>query len=345
MHRRTRALVAGAVVLAACGSSEAASPEAPSTVGGIGELPDALPGASTDPTTVATASSVPTTSDAVPPTTAGAAGPTPIGRLADGNRVLVIGDSILASISNRYGDQLCQQLVPRGWAVEVDAEVGRFIEFGRQVLARRPTTDWDAAIVMLGNNYDGDPDAFARELDALLDELEPRPVLLLTVTRFEVEQDEVNWITTIEAGRRDNVQLLDWTSPTAEGAPGAEELLTGDGLHLTTKGQDALATLISRAMGRAPAGSEGECRRSTFRDDTAGSLPEESGGRSDDDDDGDGVVPTTRPRRPVTTTTSPRAPDEPEPPASEAPEPRPTSPPEPSEPPETPPAGSAPAAT
>ena len=52
----------------------------------------------------------------------------------------MIGDSVLASISNRYGDELCDQLVPRGWVVEVDAEVGRRIEFGRQVLAQRRAT-------------------------------------------------------------------------------------------------------------------------------------------------------------------------------------------------------------
>ena len=93
--------------------------------------------------------------------------------------MLVIGDSILASISERYGGQLCDRLVPRGWAVEVDAEVGRFIEFGRRVLDRRLDAGWDAAVVMLGNNYGGDPEAFGRELDALLDELAPMPVVLI----------------------------------------------------------------------------------------------------------------------------------------------------------------------
>ena len=61
----------------------------------------------------------------------------PVGRLVDGNRVLVIGDSILASISNRHGGQLCDRLVPRGWAVEVNAETGQHVEYGRQVLRRR----------------------------------------------------------------------------------------------------------------------------------------------------------------------------------------------------------------
>ena len=70
----------------------------------------------------------------------------------------MIGDSVLAAISNRYGNQLCTELVPRRWVVEVDAEVGRRIDFGRQVLAKRGDDDWDAAVIMLGNNYDGDAD-------------------------------------------------------------------------------------------------------------------------------------------------------------------------------------------
>ena len=126
---------------------------------------------------------------------------------------------------------------------------------------------------MLGNNYGGDPQEFGRELDRLLDELAPRPVLLLSVTRFEPEQDEVNYVLTGAANQRDDVRLLDWAARTAEDAPDAGELLAGDGLHLSADGQQALATMISRAMGRAPSGAEGECLRSPFRDDSAGSMP------------------------------------------------------------------------
>src|SRR5262245_15564757 len=50
--------------------------------------------------------------------------------LVEGTRVLMIGDSIMASTSSRYGGEMCKELVPRGWSVEVDAETGRFIDFG-----------------------------------------------------------------------------------------------------------------------------------------------------------------------------------------------------------------------
>jgi hypothetical protein len=226
---------------------------------------------------------VPSTSAARPSADPAADDARPIGRLVEGNRVLVIGDSILASISNRYGDQLCQQLVPRGWEVEVAAEVGRFVEFGREVLEQRPPEDWDAAVVMLGNNYRGDPLAFDDELARLLDELQPLPVLLLDVTRFEPEQDEVNVVVVGAANRRDDVRLLDWTTRTGEGAPDADELLADDGLHLSARGQEELATMIARAMGRAPSGSTGECLRSSYDDDSGGSMP--SGDGSSDDDE------------------------------------------------------------
>jgi len=293
MHRRAvvHALAATTLALlaAACGSSDAAAPDAPSTIGGVGALPDTLPGvASTLPpsTDAVTATTVEDSSPDDAPTTSapGDDSALPVGRLVDGNRVLVIGDSILASISSRYGDQLCDRLVPRGWEVEVDAEVGRFVEFGRQVLERQPVDEWDAAVVMLGNNYRGDPEAFGRELDLLLDELRPLPVLLLTVTRFEAEQDEVNYVLVGEANQRDDVRVLDWAGRTAEDVDDADELLTGDDLHLTAAGQDELAAMIGRGLGRAPSGAEGSCLRSSFRDDSGGSMPSTS---DDDRDDGD----------------------------------------------------------
>ena len=49
-------------------------------------------------------------------------------------------------------------------------------------------------------------------ISELLDELGPLPVLLLNVTRFEPQQDEVNFIVTGEAHRRDGVRLLDWAT-------------------------------------------------------------------------------------------------------------------------------------
>ena len=76
----------------------------------------------------------------------------------------MIGDSIMASTSRRYGGEMCQELVPRGWEVEMDAETGRFVDFGDRVLDSRLDAEWDVAVVMLGNNYGADKAVFEEYL-------------------------------------------------------------------------------------------------------------------------------------------------------------------------------------
>jgi hypothetical protein len=209
---------------------------------------------------------------------------------------------VLASLSSRYGNQLCTNLVWRRWAVEVDAEVGQRITFGRQVLAKRMAAGWDAAVVMLGNNYDGDPQAFKAELDALLDELGPIPIVLVTVTRFRPEQDQVNYILTTTANERPNVQLLDWQERTAQ--PDADTLLGGDGLHLSDEGRVMLANLLTNTLGTAPRGQVGKCLPSSFTDDSQGSVTGGTSG-SQSSPSSAGRTSTTRPHH-ATTTTPPR---------------------------------------
>ena len=91
----------------------------------------------------------------------------------------MIGDSLMASTARRYGGELCTAVVPDGWDVEVDAETGRFIDFGERVLDRRLDDDFDAAVVMLGNNYGANPDVFRDGLEQIVDDLAPRPTILL----------------------------------------------------------------------------------------------------------------------------------------------------------------------
>ena len=63
---------------------------------------------------------------------------------------------------------------------------GRAIEAGLSVLRSDvDVDDWDAAIVNLGSNYRGDADDYAADLRAILTELAPVPVLVVTVTEFE----------------------------------------------------------------------------------------------------------------------------------------------------------------
>jgi hypothetical protein len=194
-----------------------------------------------------------------------------IGEVAEGNRILMIGDSILASTSSRYGNHMCEAVVPLGWQVAVEAEPSRFVDFGNRVLDRMlpdgpsidPADDWNAAVVFLGSNYGSDAFEYEAELVRILDRLAPRPTLLLTVTEYRPNYVEVNEVVNRLGAERDNVTVLDWKSISE--TPG---VLSGDRLHPTDAGRRALAESVAVALGPY-AGGVGECLRSTFRDDSA----------------------------------------------------------------------------
>jgi hypothetical protein len=265
MRRRGRSpliVLAAATALAACGSGGAASPsEAPSTVGNVGRLPAELPDRSTPPGNGDDGRApYVTTEDDHPGDVSDDALTWPLGRvgeLADGNRLLVLGDSILEATGSRYGGEMCSRLNPHGWAVALDAENGRDAGVGLDVLENRLETgeDWDAAVVLLGNNYRNEPAELEEQLGEILDLLAPAPVLLLTVTEFESEQAEVNFVIRSLADERPNVRVLEWAERTRH-----DDSLTGrDGLHLTEDGKVALVAMIRLALGDAPSGSFGQC--------------------------------------------------------------------------------------
>jgi lysophospholipase L1-like esterase len=247
-----------AVALAACGSGGAASTaDSPATVGNVGELPGTLVPASTSPPS--TSDGAPSSSGDEPFVTAPDDGGPPlrVGEVAGGNRLLVLGDSLLEATSSRYGGEMCARLVPHGWAVEIDAENGRDAAVGLQVLEDRldEGEEWDAAVVMLGNNYRNDPQQLDQQIGAILDRLAPAPVILLSVTEFEQEQAEVNYVLRSEAAERANVALVEW----AERTRYDDSLVGADGLHLSERGKIALTAMVRLALGDAPPGSFGEC--------------------------------------------------------------------------------------
>lgn len=248
-------------LVAGCGTAESDTGAGSSTlapvvtVGGVGALPAAdraVPDSSVAPTTVS----------------ADPAGQL-IGEIATGSRLLAIGDSILASTSSRYGNQMCQTLVPLGWQVAVEAEPSRFVEFGNDVLDQvlrdgvAPVDDWNAAVVFLGSNYRGDPLAFESELRQIVDRLAPRPTLLLTVTEYRPDWSEVNEVILRVAATSDHVTLLDWKTIAEE--PG---VLSGDRLHPSEAGRQTLADAIAAELGPVSPVA-GTCLPSVFRDDSA----------------------------------------------------------------------------
>lgn len=187
-----------------------------------------------------------------------------LGTVAKGNRILMIGDSILASTASRYGGAMCTAAVPAGWRVAVEAEQGRFVDFGRRVLQARLADGWDAAVVFLGTNYTGGKDRYAERLAGIVDDLAPRPTLLVTTTLFRAKQAEVNEAIRTVASSRRHVTVLDWTEISAQ--PG---VLSRDRVHPSSQGVAILVRAIGRAIGTAPS-SPGSCLKSEFVDDSSG---------------------------------------------------------------------------
>jgi hypothetical protein len=280
-----------AVLLAACGEDDlAAPPSSDGTVAGVGVLPEPL-------TRSALLGATTTASTEPRPTVTIERELPPVGERVTGNRLLMIGDSILASTSRRYTGEMCLGLVPLHWAVEVDAEKSRFIDFGSRVLNARldpeADLDWDVAAVFLGTNYGGDIAAYTSELDEILGRLAPRPTLLYTVTEFRPNRADVNEAIRSMLAYYPNVQVIDWATIT-DADP---TLLGADGYHLSPAGISRLVFETALALGGAPTGGGGDCLSSRFTDDSAGTITNGGGG-----------TPTpaggTRPRATTTTTVS-----------------------------------------
>ena len=228
---------------------------------------------------------------------------------------------------------MCKELVPRGWDVEVDAESGRFVDFGDRVLDARLDAGWDVAVVMLGNNYGADKAVFADYLDDIVDRLAPRPTVLLTVTEFRPDRADVNDAIYEIAADYDNVRVVDWAAETADDPA----LVGGDGLHLSDLGRARYADLVGRALGRAPGFGEGDCLGSDFTDDSAvipGTRPGQPRRQNNVPTDNGGGRRRRRRRRspppPTTVPTPTTAAPSPQPPTTAAPPP-------PTQPPPTPP--------
>jgi hypothetical protein len=232
----------------------------------IGDLPDELTGR-TLPPPPPTTTPPSTAPDTVPPNEQIVG---PVGSLVLGNRIILIGDSVLASTASRNDGVMCEALTGFGWDVEVDAEPGRFIEFGNEVLDQRLRPDggddWDVAAIMLGNQFDGDLTGFARELDDLLERLAPRPILLYTVTETDAERDALNEVIRDQPRYHPNLVIIDWAEISASGA---EELLVDGGPQLTEEGSSRLVLYTAGALQQAPGEPPGECLPSIFTDDSA----------------------------------------------------------------------------
>lgn len=243
-------VVASIVVFAACGGDATApQPSGPlGTVAGVGVVPD------------------PTGSDALG--SGGAVSTFPSGRqvtvgeVADGNKVLFIGDSIFAALSRRFGGPACDLLVPLGWQVSIEGERGKPINLGLDIIEKKLPQGFDAAVLFLGTNYGRDQAKYREMLREILDTLAPRPVIILTATEFKPYIAEVNEVILEEAAARENLWLLDWRNISR--TPG---LLWKDGIHPVAAGNEVMMQLIIEMLGTPPASSAGKCLPSEFTND------------------------------------------------------------------------------
>ena len=186
-----------------------------------------------------------------------------IGPQIQGNRVLMIGDSIFASTSSRYGNEMCNTLTQLGWQVAVEAQAGEFIDFGSRVLGRRWEEGWDTAVVFLGTNFDGNIVRYEEKLREMFDVLSQNPFVVLTTAEFRPKQLEVNEVIKRLAEEYGNVSVLDWAAVASNNG-----LIGRDGVHLTADGRAVLATAVARSFEFSRDRTNGQCLKPVFRDDS-----------------------------------------------------------------------------
>ncbi len=270
MRRALAPLTLGLLVVTGCtadgGAAEPTAPEVPGTVA-LGVLPEPLsdrPAVPTRPTSAAATTTTTTEPEPESPIDG------PVGAVVSGNRVLLIGDGVLASVAPRFEGIACDVLPGFGWVMEIAAEPGRFVEFGLEVLDERLApqagVDWDVVAVMLGNQYDGDRADFERTLREILDRVAPRPTLLYTISGADRQRTEVNEVIREQASAFPSVIVVDWA---AAAAAEPERLLDDGGPTPTEEGSGRLVLFTAAALGDAPGGGEGECLPPVFTDDSA----------------------------------------------------------------------------
>ena len=186
-----------------------------------------------------------------------------IGPQIKGNRVLMIGDSILASTSSRYNNEMCDTLTKLGWQVAIEAQAGEFISFGAKVLGRRWEEGWDTAVVFLGTNNDDNMVAYEEQLREMFDVLSQNPFVVLTTAEFRPKQLQINEIIKRVADEYGNITVLDWAAVARNNG-----LIGTDGVHLTADGRAVFATAIARSLEFARDRNNGQCLPSVFENDS-----------------------------------------------------------------------------
>lgn len=280
---RAGVLIVAVLLATGCsgGGSEVPSAARASETVPLGQLPDPPSrAASLAPPPTAPETTVPDEPEIEPITG-------PIGEAALGNRLLLIGDTAMATLTVRQDGTACPVLPDLGWEMQIEAEVARYLRFADEVIDEVVVDageNWDAVGLMFGHQIDTGAEEFGRDLDRVLNRLGARPILLYTVAEFDVPDGDVTADTDdtevadavlaqalndeIRARGRSlpNVVVIDWAQEIAD----EDELELVDDERLPTP--DGVARLVeftAAALGEAPATTGGECLESVFTDDSA----------------------------------------------------------------------------
>lgn len=247
------------VLLSGCATSVASDDgTAPVvTLGGVGAVPDEL---TIDPAEIITVGTIAPRLELLSQPETG-----PVAESVAGNRLLMIGDSITASTTERYGGEMCTALSSAGWSVDIAAEVGKHIEYAEEVLDDRLDPDQgldvDAVVINLGTNFRGDLGQYQERLERIVDGLGDRQVVLVTVTEFSDDRVGVNSLIVDALIGRPNVRAVDWAGVT-RAEPAA---LQSDRIHLSNYGRTRLVEVLAEELGQIDAA--GECRSGPVRSD------------------------------------------------------------------------------
>lgn len=175
----------------------------------------------------------PTTTTGAPQGPALAANATAVDR-----RVFIEGDSLTVGVS----PFLTPLLAAAGWAVTLDAQVGRDTATGAGILAHRRFELGDVLVVALGTNDLPDPYAFSSNIDLIMEIAGSRRVIWVTVARSG--SDRLDQALVAAESRWANLSVVDWR-PIIAGHP---DMRASDGIHLTEAGYRLRALFIADAI-------------------------------------------------------------------------------------------------
>jgi hypothetical protein len=164
-----------------------------------------------------------------------------------GGPVLMLGDSLLVGAELHGG--LEDKLIPDDWDPEIIAESGRTVGWGAGEISDRDHNKIPRfVVVVLGTNPNARVDGCEDDVEVLLSSLRARGGRrIVWIPPYHAEDDRYDEKLQVLAGRvGGGLVVPDWGG-VLDANP---EWVTGDGIHLTEEGYQALAWFIRDELAR-----------------------------------------------------------------------------------------------